>query len=217
MKKSECPFCEEQNNPKNSIIKGSRVIAETDTFIVFPTTGGFVDNYQLIVPKKHINCFGELSLEQLKELKDLISWQKQINKTYFNMSSTMFEHGALHPCNESGKSIVHAHLHIFPNNISLLESIDKYNFGLKQINDIADLRQICHEYDTYLYYGDIDDKHYVITHQGIPSQFLRKVLADSLGKTEWNWRTNPLIDEIKKNLEFYVENSIVYRKKKGCR
>ena len=33
------------------------------------------------------------------------------------MKTSMFEHGALYPNNESGKSIVHAHLHIFPNNI----------------------------------------------------------------------------------------------------
>ena len=72
MKNFQCPFCKEQENEHNSIIRKSRVVAETDNFIVFPTTGGFVENYQLIVPKEHINCFGELSLNQLKELKGLI-------------------------------------------------------------------------------------------------------------------------------------------------
>lgn len=149
MKNFECPFCKEQENEHNSIIRKSRVVAETDNFIVFPTTGGFVENYQLIVPKEHINCFGELSLNQLKELKGLILWQKEINEKYFNMKTSMFEHGALYPNNESGKSIVHAHLHIFPNNISLLETISKYKFGIESINDIADLRQVCHQYETY--------------------------------------------------------------------
>ena len=51
MKNFECPFCKEQENEHNSIIRKSRVVAETDNFIVFPTTGGFVENYQLIVPK----------------------------------------------------------------------------------------------------------------------------------------------------------------------
>lgn len=214
MQKIQCPFCEEQKNRSVSVINKSRIIAETDNFVVFPTTGGFVENYQLIVPKNHINCFGELSLSQLKELKGLILWQKEINEKYFNMKSSMFEHGALHPSNESGKSIIHAHLHIFPNNISLLESISKYNFGIEDINDIADLRQICHQYMTYLYYGDIDDRDYIMTHQGIPSQFLRKVLTESLGKNNWNWREYPLIDAIENNLKFYEENSIVYKKKK---
>lgn len=212
MEKNECPFCKEQEKTYNDIIKKSRIIADTDNFIVFPTTGGFVENYQLIVPKKHINCFGELSVDQLKELKKLILWQKEINKKYYNMQSSMFEHGALYPNNSSGKSIVHAHLHIFPNNISLLDFISKYNFGIECINDIADLRQICNKYDSYLYYCDVDEKNYIITHQGIPSQFLRKVLAESLGKSNWNWREYPLIDEIERNLEFYRKNSLVYKK-----
>lgn len=51
MQKSMCPFCEEQKNRGISIINKSRILAETDNFVVFPTTGGFVENYQLIVPK----------------------------------------------------------------------------------------------------------------------------------------------------------------------
>lgn len=210
----ECPFCNELENGYNDIVKKSRIIAETENFIVFPTTGGFVENYQLIVPKKHINCFGELSVDQLKELKNIILWQKEINKKYYNMQSSMFEHGALHPNNESGKSIVHAHLHIFPNSTSLLDIISKYNFGIECIDDIADLRTTCTKYASYLYYSDVDNKNYIITHQGIPSQFLRKVLAESLGKNNWNWREYPLIDEIEKNLEFYEKNSLVYKKMK---
>lgn len=95
IQKSMCPFCEEQKNRNISIVNKSRTLAETDNFVVFPTTGGFVKNYQLIVPKKHINCFGELSKEQLIELKSLILWQKQINRKYFNSNSSMFEHNLL--------------------------------------------------------------------------------------------------------------------------
>ena len=80
MQKSMCPFCEEQKNRGISIINKSRILAETDNFVVFPTTGGFVENYQLIVPKNHINCFGELSKEQLVELKSIILWQQEINR-----------------------------------------------------------------------------------------------------------------------------------------
>lgn len=214
MNGTQCPFCEEQKNRNISIINKSRIIAETDNFIVFPTTGGFIENYQLIVPKKHINCFGELSLTQLEELKKIILWQKEINKEYFNSDSSMFEHGSLHPSNESGKSIVHAHLHIFPNDISLLNDITKHNFKVKEIDGIENLKQLCQEVDNYLYYSDIDGKDYIITHDGIPSQFLRMVLAQSQGKENWNWREYPLIEAIENNLNFYEENSLIYTKKK---
>lgn len=126
----------------------------------------------------------------------------------------MFEHGALQPSNESGKSIVHAHIHIFPNNISLLDEIKKYYFNVQPIESIEQLSIVCHKYDNYLYYSDIDGKDYIITHQGIPSQFLRMLLARSQGIENWNWRDYPLVDELEKNLEFYKENSLKYTKKK---
>lgn len=211
MEDKKCPFCSELQEPETSIINKNRIIAQTDSFVVFPTTGGFVSNYQLIVPKRHINCFGELSNEQYQELKDIISWQEKVNKEFFNSNSSMFEHGALNSYNESGKSIVHAHLHIFPNNKSLLEDIEKYNFNVLKINDITDLSKVCKEHDTYLYYKDIDGKNYIITHQGLPSQFLRKVLADSLGFEKWNWRENPLLDKIEESIRFYQGNVNVYK------
>lgn len=127
----------------------------------------------------------------------------------------MFEHGALNPRNESGKSIVHAHLHIFPNNKTLLEYIKKYNFDILQIDDISDLSNVCKGHDTYLYYRDTDGKSYVITHQGLPSQFLRKVLAESLGFEKWNWRKNLLLDKIEESIKFYQENTGVYDDLKG--
>lgn len=213
MKNVQCPFCAEQKNRDENVINKSRIIAETSNFVVFPTTGGFVENYQLIVPKTHINCFGQLSKEQLIELKDIILWQKEINKKYFGSNSSMFEHGALHPNNESGKSIVHAHLHIFPNNISLLNEIKKYRFNIQKISGIEQLKILCQKLDNYLYYCDIDNMNYVIIHNGIPSQFLRMLLAKSQGIDNWNWRDYPLIESIENNLKFYKENSLQYIKK----
>ena len=160
-----CPFCQEFLNRSNNVIEKNRIIAETRTFLIFPTVGGFVDNYQLIVPRKHINCFGELTNNEWQELNLIIDWQKWINKHYFGSSTSMFEHGALLPNNESGKSIVHAHLHIFPNNQTLFTALKKYKFTIQEIPDITNLAKICRINETYLYYRDIDGKDYVIIHE----------------------------------------------------
>ena len=205
--KNMCPFCQEVLNRSDNMIGRNRVIAESETFLVFPTVGGFVDNYQLIVPKKHINCFSELTSNEWEELNLIIEWQGRINKQYFNSSTSMFEHGALLPNNESGKSIIHAHLHIFPNNNSLFDVLKEYDFSIQEISNITDLVNACHCYETYLYYRDVDGRDYVITHkQGLPSQFLRKVLADSLGEIGWNWREFPYIDKLESCLKFYEDN-----------
>ena len=207
MNELKCPFCKEQKDKNINIL--NRKIAETDNLLVYPTVGGFVENYQLIVPKKHINCFGELSQNELLELKNIILWQKEINKKYFNSSTSIFEHGALKPNNESGKSIVHAHLHIFPNNISLIDEIKEYNFNIQKIDDIEQIKILCEKVDNYLYYRDIDDKEYFITHERIPSQFFRIILAKSQGIEEWDWRKYPFIKSIERTVEFYRKNSLI--------
>lgn len=207
---NSCPFCQEFVKENSNILNESRIIAETNSFILLPTTGGFIENYLLILPKTHLNCFGELTIEQFKELKRIIEWQKKVNKDYFNCNTSMFEHGALHPVNTSGKSIVHAHLHIFPNNKTLIPEINKYGFSIIGIDDIEDLNKICINNETYLYYSDINDKNYVILHTGIPSQFLRKVLADSKGISNWNWREDTCVENLKNTLEFYKKNEQCY-------
>ena len=105
-------------------------------------------------------------------------------------------------------------MHIFPNNISLLDEIKKYNFNVQSIEDIDQLILICQKYANYLYYSDIDGKDYIIIHEGIPSQFLRMLLAQTQGIETWNWRDYPLIESIEKNLEFYEKNSLTYTKRK---
>ena len=47
------PFCEELRNPGNSIVGKYIIIGQTNSFVVFPSTDGFVNNYQLIVPKRY--------------------------------------------------------------------------------------------------------------------------------------------------------------------
>ena len=215
MKNNVCPFCEEEKNRTCSLIGKDRTVFETSNFRVFPTVGGFVENYQLIVPKRHINCFGELAIEEWQEVKRIIEWERDINRKYFNCDSSIFEHGALLPSNESGKSIIHAHLHIFPSKYSLINNIRDYGFQIQEIIDITKLVEICHQYESYLYYSDVDGKDYIITHQGLPSQFLRKVLADSLGIVNWNWREYPCLEDMEKNLKFYKENPDVYKNFEG--
>lgn len=206
--KNSCPFCKELLNRTDNVIKSDRIIAETKSFIVLPTIGGFVDNYLLIVPRKHINCFGELNNDEWQELDYIIDWQKKINRHYFESSTSMFEHGALLPSNESGKSIIHAHLHIFPNNITLFNVLSDYDFGVQRISNITDLTRICRIYENYLYYSDVDGKEYVIIHdEGLLSQFLRKILADSLGISKWNWRKFPYVEKIETCVHFYRTNS----------
>ena len=74
------------------------------------------------------------------------------------------------------------HIYIFFQTIfRLLDEIKKYNFNIQSIDDIEQLSALCQKYSNYLYYSDIDGRDYIITHEGIPSQFLRMLLAKTQG------------------------------------
>ena len=60
-----------------------------------------------------------------------------------------------------------------------------------------------HNMSDYLYFQDIDGESYVINHIGVPSQFLRKILANSLNLDTWNWREFPYLENIEENIKFY--------------
>lgn len=197
-----CPFCIEIKNNSDNPFKKNRIIKETPHFIVIPTLGGFVNNYLLIIPKRHINCFGELNFKEVKEFNILINWLKDINKQFFQSNTILFEHGSLNNLNNSGKSIIHAHIHILPFNKSLLNDINE-KFQIQTIKSIESLQTICHNMNDYLYFQDIDGESYVISHIGVPSQFLRKIFANSLNLDTWNWREFPYLENIEENIKFY--------------
>ena len=71
----------------------------------------------MIIAKRHINGFAELSQSELKHVEKIICKIKNIYKKYFNINSILLEHGST----EDGRhpqSIVHAHLHLIPFNFN---------------------------------------------------------------------------------------------------
>lgn len=199
-----CPFCLEIKDNLNNPTNKNRIIKETKNFIVIPTIGSFVDNYLLIISKKHINCFKQLNEKEFLELNDLTNWIKNINKTYFKTKTIIFEHGSFEKNNTSGKSIIHAHWHILPFSKSLLGNLlNNKSFIIKEIKSLNSLNNLEDDKNDYLYYEDINEKCYIINHQELPSQYLRKVIANSLNIDTWNWREYPYFDKIDKTLNFY--------------
>lgn len=149
----------------------------------------------------------------------MISILREINSKVFNSKTVVFEHGALFPRNDSGKSITHAHLHVFPCDFSFLDDAIANNYKYIEKSNVRDLEEVSKLYDKYLYLHDIDDKDYVIIHDGIKSQYFRQILAKKVGMSSgWNWRESPRIEDCLKILDDYEQNPIylnILKKLKG--
>lgn len=114
----ECVFCNIVKNGDNNNEKEKNVILyEDDLILISQSTGSPVRGYLMIVTKRHINGFAELSQAELKHVEEIINTIKFFYKKYFHINSILLEHGST----ENGRhpqSIVHAHLHLIPFNFN---------------------------------------------------------------------------------------------------
>ena len=114
----ECVFCNIVKTGDNNIEKEKNVILyEDDLILISQATGSPVRGYLMIVTKRHINGFAELSQDELKHVEGIINTIKFFYKKYFHINSILLEHGST----ENGRhpqSIVHAHLHLIPFNFN---------------------------------------------------------------------------------------------------
>lgn len=114
----ECVFCNIAKTGDNDNEKEKNVILYEDNLILISQAKGApVRGYLMIVVKRHINGFAELSQNELKHVEKIINKIKDFYKKYFHINSILLEHGST----ESGRhpqSIVHAHLHLIPFNFN---------------------------------------------------------------------------------------------------
>lgn len=114
---NECVFCNIVKTGNNNEKEKNVILYDDDLALITQATGSPVRGYLMIVIKKHINGFAELSQEELKHVEKLINTIKEFYKKYFYIDSILLEHGSI----ESGRhpqSIVHAHLHLIPFNFN---------------------------------------------------------------------------------------------------
>lgn len=114
----ECVFCNIIKTGDNNNEKEKNVILYEDNLILITqATGSPVRGYLMIVPKRHLNGFAELSQDELKHVEEIINIIKDIYKKYFHINSILLEHGSTE-CGRHPQSIVHAHLHLIPFNFN---------------------------------------------------------------------------------------------------
>ena len=135
-----CVFCDLVKNGHNNNEKQKNIILyEDDLILITQASGSPIRGYSMIITKRHVNGFAELSRDELKHVERIICIIKNFYKKYFNINSILLEHGSTengsHP-----QSIVHAHLHLIPFNFD--EKIENELFTVLQLKPIQALENI---------------------------------------------------------------------------
>ena len=135
-----CVFCDLVKNGDNNNEKEKNIILyEDELILITQATGSPVRGYLMIITKRHVNGFAELSRNELKHVERIICIIKNFYKKYFNINSILLEHGST----ENGRhpqSIVHAHLHLIPFNFD--EKIENELLTVLQLKPIQTLENI---------------------------------------------------------------------------
>lgn len=195
----KCIICEIINNPQ---YLEDTIIYENSFFIVKAAKGMVVPGHLLIIPKEHINGFAELSIEKLNEIKEFVERISAKMKEYMKSNVISFEHGSL----EKGRhpqSIVHAHLHIIPYNLTQ-KNYEKIINGcqLKKIETYEEIKKVTHK--DYCYFKDEYGKMYLSDSIDFPRSIIFKVIAEQEGiddDYEWREEKNNSRDKLIKTIE----------------
>ncbi len=200
----DCPYCKEFEEGKLEIRGedlGSRILFESDNFLVFPSLGQIVEGYLLIATKKHYIGMAEVPKILYPELEKV---QEKVRKVLTeNYSSPLFfEHGAVSEFKRGGCCIEHAHLHSVPVELDILEDLAKH-FKCSQISSFSELKIQSETQTPYFFLQDNSGRRYLFqVPEVVPSQYIRQIIAKKLNCGEkWDWRSYLGLEELKKTLE----------------
>ncbi len=127
-----CVFCDPDVRKKESFYQNEKSIAMID---IKPVVPGHV----LIIPKRHVEKFVELTEEEIVDMFNSV-------KNVYNILTNAFKSTAfnliIQDGREAGQSIGHLHLHVSPR---IKYDIDDKEFYKKILLDSADRKQIGEE------------------------------------------------------------------------
>lgn len=98
-----------------------------------------------------------------------------------------FEHG-IRNSRSGGCGIDHAHMHALPVTANGVLNILTQEFGGTRIDSLVDIGQASGQNSSYLFLEDASRERYVFPVDNLPSQYMRKLVAESIGKSDWDWR-----------------------------
>jgi diadenosine tetraphosphate (Ap4A) HIT family hydrolase len=191
----QCDFCNEfSGSSENSFARiydahpETRTLFRSREFAVVPSLGQIVEGYLLVLPIKHFRTLGDLPGPLLEEFAAICGCVGRTLKDQYG-PYILFEHGTRSE-GVGGCGIYHAHLHATPlAGISDPVGALKLSFPCAEFASLSEISERSANLSSYLFCQDSDARLYLFDTGPLPSQYMRKFLADELGDKDWNWRS----------------------------
>jgi ATP adenylyltransferase len=166
-----------------------RVPVETDNFAVIPSLGPLVPGHVILCPKEHHVSFANIPSHHDEEFDRVLLTVKNLLRGVYSSDIHMFEHGMARDGSHVLCSVDHAHLHLVPSPVSVMNVLGLHP-SLAVPPGLAGLRTLGQTEEYVFYEGPTGDRLLIRARdRQFESQYLRRVFADALDQTcEWNWR-----------------------------
>ncbi len=191
---SNCLFCAVYDRSDNPLNPEDSVLAESEFFFLKPALGQFVDGYCLVVAKEHYRTVAEMPTAAMRDLTLFYNLSISRLAQWFESPVIAFEHGAACPAERMGSCIDHAHIHLVPTSARANVSLE----GLTEcaLPSFEDIHRLAAE-NSYLFYEVEGQKRLWVGAQHLPSQFMRRKLAESIELAgQWDWRYYPFRERV---------------------
>ena len=201
-----CVFCQEFDGHASSIFQElsggeipSRVIHQTEHFLVFPPLGQFVEGGLLLTTRAHVISMAHLSDDAYEDLERLIRETSDLLLTHYGCRPLFFEHAPVSSGDKGTCCVDHAHLNVFPARVDVHRQLKK--FPCSTIGRMHELAQANRRGQAYLFLQDNEGTRFVYDAGIVPSQYVRKIVTAALGMPErWHWREYLGLDELKRTI-----------------
>jgi diadenosine tetraphosphate (Ap4A) HIT family hydrolase len=188
-----CRFCSHANDTLSGESRVETVVASTRDFVAWPSVGSLVAGWLLVVPRRHHLALAQLLDEELRDLDEFVDGLRHRLMSTFNGHMYSFEHGPAARGISVGCSIDHAHMHLVPLDFDLAVAARSFEpqFTWQTGVDLRSLRPRHSAGESYLWLRSPDGSTMGTTGGALPSQYFRRVIAETLGLGEPDWRLEP--------------------------
>jgi ATP adenylyltransferase len=206
---AECLFCRIFETGEEQRKWHDRILFERDEIAVLTGLGAQREGYLLIVPRAHAFSSAELSepaLSSLEEVKQEVT--HVLNQVYG--PCVFFEHGACGHTRRAGGCIDHVHIHAIPMEKPIVD------FASREI-EIADRdRTFVHVSGheslrkwiqrPYVAIQDQKGSMFIADGEGLPGQFMRRVVAKAIGSPkDWDYEAHRHEERMRATIEKLAE------------
>lgn len=159
--------------------------------------GAFIEGWLLLFPKHHVTSLLRLPAAEAEGFGAQMERIRFAFERAYSLPLVAFEHGS--PSVRSwrtGGCIEHAHMHCIPTAFLLADYLVS-SFSYREYSDLAEALRAPPPMEPYLLCGMGDQRFAVFETGPLPSQWVRKVLAEwSREPDHWDWRTHPLPERV---------------------